>query len=48
MIVAASAWSFVAGAYSLVLVVLLAYVVRTVVLGRRLGRNLPPEERRWM
>jgi hypothetical protein len=48
VIVAASSWGYVAGAYLLVLLVILAYVVRTVVLARRVGRSLPPEERRWM
>lgn len=41
-------WGYVAAAYALVFGVLLAYVVRTVVLGRRAGRQLPPEDRRWM
>ncbi|MCU1353888.1 MAG: hypothetical protein JWM05_3097 [Acidimicrobiales bacterium] len=48
MIVAASSWGYVTAAYVLVFLTLIAYVVRTVVLGRRVGRNLPPGDRRWM
>ena len=48
MIGAVSAWGYVTGAYLLVFGVLIAYVVRTIVLARRVGRTLPPEDRRWM
>lgn len=41
-------WGYVAGAYGLVIAVLLAYAVWTIVRGRRVGRQLPPEDRRWM
>ncbi|HEX2576516.1 MAG TPA: heme exporter protein CcmD [Aquihabitans sp.] len=41
-------WAYVAGAYGLVIAVLVAYAAWTIVRGRRIGRRLPPEERRWM
>ncbi|HEY4375652.1 MAG TPA: hypothetical protein VGM93_00770 [Acidimicrobiales bacterium] len=41
-------WGYVVAAYGLVFGVLLAYVIRTMVLGRRAGRQLPPKDRRWM
>lgn len=40
--------AYVAGAYVLVIAVLLAYAAVTIVRGRRVGRQLPPEDRRWM
>ncbi|MCU1498876.1 MAG: hypothetical protein JWM47_2829 [Acidimicrobiales bacterium] len=43
-----NAWSYVAGAYGLVIAVLVLYAVLTIVRGRRVGRQLPPEDRRWM
>jgi hypothetical protein len=41
-------WAYVAGAYGDVISVLVAYAVWTIVRGRRVGRQLPPEDRRWM
>lgn len=44
----ADQWSYVAGAYGLVVAVLVAYAAWTIMRGRKLGRRLPPEDRRWM
>lgn len=41
-------WGYVAGAYGLVVAVLVAYAAWTIVRGRRIGRQLSPEDRRWM
>lgn len=41
-------WGYVAGAYGLVVAVLVLYAAYTIARGRRIGRQLPPEERRWM
>lgn len=38
----------VAAAYLLVIAAIVAYAVFVIVRGRRVGRQLPPEERRWM
>lgn len=40
-------WSYVAGAYGLVVAVLVAYAAWTIIRGRKLGRQLPPGDRRW-
>ena len=48
MILAVNQWAYVVAAYVIVIGTLLAYVARTIALGRRAGRRLPPEERRWM
>lgn len=41
-------WNYVAAAYVIVAVALLAYAVWVILRGRRVGRQLPPDERRWM
>lgn len=41
-------WGYVIAAYALVVVVLVLYAAWTIVRGRRVGRQLPPEDRRWM
>lgn len=41
-------WAYVASAYGLTIAVLVAYAVWTIARGRRVGRQLPPEDRRWM
>ncbi|QXC60947.1 heme exporter protein CcmD [Aquihabitans sp. G128] len=41
-------WSYVAAAYALVVGVILLYAIWTIVRGRKVGRQLPPEDRRWM
>jgi len=41
-------WSYVALAYGVVVGVLVLYSVWTIVRGRRVGRQLPPDDRRWM
>lgn len=40
-------FGYVDAGYAISAVVLLAYAVRTVIRGRRLARQLPPEERTW-
>lgn len=44
----AAEWAYIIGAYGLVIVVLVAYAAWTVLRGRQVGRQLPPEDRRWM
>ncbi len=46
--IAVNQWAYVTAAYGIVVGTLVAYVARTIVLGRRAGRQLPPGERRWM
>ena len=41
-------WSYVSAAYLIVVVALLAYAVWVIRRGRRVGRQLPSDERRWM
>ena len=41
-------WGDVAAAYLLVFAALIAYAVLVIVRGRRVSRQLPPEDRRWM
>ncbi len=48
MILAVNQWAYVIAAYAIVIGTLVAYVVRTIALGRRAGRRLPPEDRRWL
>lgn len=47
-VVVAGAWGYVAGAYAVVFGVLVAYVTFVILRGRKVGRQVPPEERRWM
>lgn len=44
----ANEWAYVALAYVVVVLAIVAYVGYVVTRGRRLGRQLPPEDRRWM
>ena len=41
-------WSYVTAAYVIVVGTLVAFAVATIVAGRRVSRQLPPEDRRWM
>jgi heme exporter protein D len=41
-------WGYVTAAYVLVLGPMAAYAVRTVLRGRKLARQLPAEDRRWL
>lgn len=41
-------WAYVSGAYGLVVASLVAYAGWTIARGRKLGKRLPPEDRRWM
>jgi hypothetical protein len=42
------AWPNVVVGYVFVLGVIVAYSVWTIVRGRRLSKQVPPEDRRWM
>lgn len=42
-----NAWSYVAAAYLICFGSILGYAAWMVVRGRKVGRQLPPEERRW-
>ncbi|CAN5443362.1 hypothetical protein BH10ACT1_BH10ACT1_15470 [soil metagenome] len=41
-------WGYVSFAYGVVIAVLVLYALWTIRRGRRIGRQLPPEDRRWM
>lgn len=41
-------WGYITAAYGVVFLVLAAYAAATVRRGRRVLRDLPPEDRRWM
>jgi hypothetical protein len=43
----ANAWSYVAAAYLICFGSILGYAAWMVLRGRKIGRQLPPEERRW-
>jgi hypothetical protein len=44
----ANQWGYVAFAYVVVVGALVGYAALTILRGRRVGRQLPPEDRRWM
>ena len=49
MIVAASSgWPYVALGWIVTIGGITAYAVRTIVRGRQLSKQVPPEARRWM
>jgi len=43
-----NSWGYVGITYSIAIAVLLAYTVWVIWRGRRVSRQLPPDERRWM
>ncbi len=43
-----SFWGYVITSYCVVFGVVAAYAARTLARGRRITRDLPPEDRRWM
>ena len=43
-----SDWAYVAMAWGISAVVLVAYAIWIIVRGRALSRRVPPEDRRWM
>ena len=42
-----NSWPYVIAAYLVVFGLIIAYAAWVIVRGRRVGRQLPPEERRW-
>lgn len=44
----ANEWSYVAASYGVVIGALVLFAVITILRGRKVGRQLPPEDRRWM
>lgn len=44
----ANQWGYVTFAYVVVVGLLVGYAALTILRGRRVGRQLPPDERRWM
>ncbi|MGI8710954.1 MAG: hypothetical protein ACR2LA_08190 [Acidimicrobiales bacterium] len=46
--VLAGGWDYVTAAYLVTVFALVAYAAWVIVRGRRVGRRLPPEDRRWM
>ncbi|MCB1029719.1 MAG: hypothetical protein KDA95_00190 [Acidimicrobiales bacterium] len=47
MVLAASDWSYVAGAYIIVVGVLATYSAAVIIRGRKVGKQLPAKDRRW-
>ncbi|MBX3312925.1 MAG: heme exporter protein CcmD [Actinobacteria bacterium] len=47
-VLAASEWTYVWWSYGVVIGVLVAFAAWTIARGRRVGRQLPPEDRRWL
>jgi hypothetical protein len=45
---ASSGWGYVIAGYVVTLGGLAAYVLRTLLRGRQLSKQVPPEARRWM
>ena len=43
-----SDWAYVAMAWGIAAVVLIAYAIWIITRGRALSRRVPPEDRRWM
>ena len=43
-----SDWAYVAMAWGIAAVVLIAYAIWIIARGRALSRRVPPEDRRWM
>ena len=43
-----NSWGYVTAVYLIAIVVLVAYVTTIIIRGRRAGRRLPPEDRRWL
>ena len=41
-------WNNVAAAYAVTIVAVAAYAVFVILRGRKVTRQLPPEDRRWM
>jgi heme exporter protein CcmD len=41
-------WNYVVAAYAVTIAALVIYAVVVIVRGRQVGKQLPPEERRWM
>ena len=48
MIAATSPWNYVVAAYLVTFGLMAGYVWFVVHRGRKAGRQLPPDERRWM
>lgn len=48
MVLATSEWTYVGWAYGVVVGALVVFAVWTIARGRRVGRQLPPEDRRWL
>ncbi len=42
-----NSWGYVTATYVIAIVTLVAYAISVIVRGRRVGRQLPPDERRW-
>lgn len=42
-----NSWPYVVAAYLAVVGLIVAYATWVIVRGRQVGRQLPPEERRW-
>lgn len=43
-----NSWGYVSAAYLITIVTLIAYVASVIIRGRRVTRQLPPEDRRWL
>lgn len=45
---ASTDWSYVTAAYVLTVMALVAYAAWVILRGRKVSRQLPPKDRRWM
>lgn len=41
-------WNYVTAAYLITIVAIVAYAVFVILRGRKVSKQLPPDERRWM
>lgn len=47
-VLAQNEWAYIAGGYGAAVGVLVLFTISTIIRGRRIGRQVPPEERRWL
>lgn len=47
-LLAVSEWSYIAGGYGMAVGTLVLLTISIIIRGRRIGRQVPPQERRWL
>lgn len=48
LVLAQNEWAYVAGGYGITVGALVLFTIATILKGRRVGRQVPVEERRWL